>query len=841
MPILDGPGAAVDVSQMGSLKTFSCTGTLLNASVMFEVSADGGTTWGAIAGFTAGEVTEQAAAPATHMRAHVRGMKAGFAAVATVGGEPGMAAGYTMPLPATASGNGDGASVDVSALGPYRTVIIAGVFTGATIRIDASNDAGASWVPVAQVSNMGVVRLVTSAGALYRVHVSGRRAPVAFSATCTVAGTLVTNSFPVAPGVNRGAAINAAIARASAIYEATGVVQLVQLAPRSSYTIEVPIERLSGVTIDGQGSSITPTYTGGADDPDNYVIGGAGELDLSVMNTAVTADVLMNESTIAVAAAGTIAAGDYILLVTLLGPGVLFAHEELVRVADSYVGGLNIPLAWPLQDSHPATGASTTTAQAITPLFDSEVMDVVLLGSVGGVTTAVGVYGRYGRNLKASDIVGSGLSREIVEHYGCDGVTVDDVHSKGTNNGWTMVTTCQRSITTRTRGTLGVDRVHPLGVPRFPILVRYSNSTITRDCVLEGVACGAFLAGGIGTTWDNLTVRDVEITDDIYNRMVASGELQGGGAIVLGYGSGYGPVPQYAEFAYDVKLSNIHVENLRAPAAAPWNTIPFRAQAFYIHDTFAVQGTNLSAVNRGPSPNVAHVGGMTISDISGALTNVDIWGFSSALYTQNDFNTVDLTAWRLVANAGGSPNATVPILFNHKTPSFIHFHGLILSNWFSEIVFGTEFTANPAMDAQVYIDDLVTDAGQWSHCILSFNGSGVNFAGADVVEIDPASTTRPLIRTPVAAANINRRLAAVVSAQNLGIPGQGHMFICPLPAKRATITCIGDVFVGDSLEPVLAGTRQAQANNAVVDSIGMALEPRAVLDPPGYLAATRSA
>lgn len=184
MPVLNGPGAAVDTSGMGRDKTLIVAGSFPGATVAIEASVDGGNNFAPVATFQTGDQRRVVALAAEFMRVNVTGRKASvaFSANADVGANDMGAQFLDFVFPA---GNGAGAALNISALGTFSTFIVAGSFPGATVTIEVSED-GVDYAPLYTFAGYGgmVSRLVT--GNFARVVVAGRKDTVAFSASASV-------------------------------------------------------------------------------------------------------------------------------------------------------------------------------------------------------------------------------------------------------------------------------------------------------------------------------------------------------------------------------------------------------------------------------------------------------------------------------------------------------------------------------------------------------------------------------------------------------------------------------------------------------------------------------
>lgn len=139
-PVGNGSGLAVNTSAMGRIKTIVVGGTLKGA-VNVEVANDAaGVEYASVGTFnTRGSLTLTMAAH--WMRITVTGYVSGSPVVA-VGADD--SSGDYADLPVTA-GDGVGAPVDISALGPDVSVVVANAFTGG-LTAEVSVD-GAEYVP----------------------------------------------------------------------------------------------------------------------------------------------------------------------------------------------------------------------------------------------------------------------------------------------------------------------------------------------------------------------------------------------------------------------------------------------------------------------------------------------------------------------------------------------------------------------------------------------------------------------------------------------------------------------------------------------------------------------
>lgn len=160
-PAGNGDGAAVDVSSFGALKTIVCGGNA-RAQITVEVnnavvSTDG--SWVAVAGFqNTGAATIRVAARWMRMRVSNYNPYVGGTPQVDIGGTDSGTLFQTLIAPA---GDGAGASVNVSALGLYKSVQVGGAFRG-TLIVEVSED-GVQWAQPFSFQTPGVQSAVIAA------------------------------------------------------------------------------------------------------------------------------------------------------------------------------------------------------------------------------------------------------------------------------------------------------------------------------------------------------------------------------------------------------------------------------------------------------------------------------------------------------------------------------------------------------------------------------------------------------------------------------------------------------------------------------------------------------
>lgn len=188
LPVLNGPGAAVDVSTFGFAKTLTCVGTFEQATITIEASVDGGVEWAPVHVFQMGTPdTVLVEVVANRMRTNVSGRKAivPFAVNCDVAAPAATPLFANAPLPA---GNGAGTPVDISTFGAFTTFIVGGTFGGAVVTIQISED-GVDYATLKQFAGQGGIFSHVVTANWVRAFVAGRKAVVPFSATLDLGAT----------------------------------------------------------------------------------------------------------------------------------------------------------------------------------------------------------------------------------------------------------------------------------------------------------------------------------------------------------------------------------------------------------------------------------------------------------------------------------------------------------------------------------------------------------------------------------------------------------------------------------------------------------------------------
>lgn len=170
VPATDGIGAAVDVTALGVDKTIVCAGDA-DASFNVEVNNDAGQagSWSPVATFNnPGSLVVSVACMWMRVRVSKTNPHVVGAMVVDVGASDDGCQFASLTVPA---GNGVGAPVNTSSLGPFKTAQVGGAFRGSLI-VEISEDGATEWAQPFAFANPGVKSLLLTAKFM-RVRRSG--------------------------------------------------------------------------------------------------------------------------------------------------------------------------------------------------------------------------------------------------------------------------------------------------------------------------------------------------------------------------------------------------------------------------------------------------------------------------------------------------------------------------------------------------------------------------------------------------------------------------------------------------------------------------------------------
>lgn len=205
-PAADGPGAWVDTSSLGALRTITADlsgGTFVTIECCNQLVP---TVAYPVAAFQAtGETTIQVAAH--WMRAVTSNYSGAGAPVVNLGGTNDATTTDQIVAPV---GSGNGAAIDVSALAPFKTIQVTGGFSG-TVNIDISEDGGTTYATAFSFSKGGYASglFVADHVRINRVGVNGGTLPeIWIGATTPGGGSAGGGAVPIIFGSGQdGAAV----------------------------------------------------------------------------------------------------------------------------------------------------------------------------------------------------------------------------------------------------------------------------------------------------------------------------------------------------------------------------------------------------------------------------------------------------------------------------------------------------------------------------------------------------------------------------------------------------------------------------------------------------------
>ncbi len=183
LPVLNGAGTAVDVSTLGPNKTIVINGDFPGCTIELQASqvAGGASGFAPVCSFVDGSTHKVVDVACRYLRTFVRNRVAGATFTANIDvGAPewiNTFASITMPV-----ADGDGADIDVSALGSFWTVNVTGDLAGARVMLMISED-GTAWAPLVSFNGPGLQTFRVSAKF---AHVNVIGITSAFAATCQI-------------------------------------------------------------------------------------------------------------------------------------------------------------------------------------------------------------------------------------------------------------------------------------------------------------------------------------------------------------------------------------------------------------------------------------------------------------------------------------------------------------------------------------------------------------------------------------------------------------------------------------------------------------------------------
>ena len=184
IPVVDGAGTAVSTAAMGKDKTITVAGSLGTSVINVEASCDGGVTFVTVATFTGVGGKRVIELNADTMRLNAKDILTASGMNCDIGASDEGASFVTLPIAVT---DGFGAAVDISALGGDVSILVSGVFPGASLSVEVSED-GVDFVTCSKLfSGIAGWQSKKVTGNWMRTKVLGRSG-AAFTAVVAVGG-----------------------------------------------------------------------------------------------------------------------------------------------------------------------------------------------------------------------------------------------------------------------------------------------------------------------------------------------------------------------------------------------------------------------------------------------------------------------------------------------------------------------------------------------------------------------------------------------------------------------------------------------------------------------------
>jgi len=599
-----------------------------------------------------------------------------------------------------------------------------------------------------------------------------------------------------------------------------------------SYVLETALVVPTLRSVRGAGSGRTLVTTslapaaGSADDPTNALIKLQGTVDTTYLNTTLSANAAKGATSIAVTAAGTLVAGQWIRLHghnnTVGGhsgidgsSGANITLTEIVKVASSYAGGLTVPLASPLQQYHTATNGGVGTACVVTGVVPVE--RVRLEGfdiAAESGTMAVAILADFADDLTIRDVTGAGFSRALVNlRLGTRDFDLDRLHSRGECNAVVVFdSTMAGRVGTISSSQLG-KRFHANGIPRAGAVYYNRCTSITHERIdIKRHVRAGWVLNGVDLSWDYVHGDDLDLTE--------AAARDPSNAIACFWQQCTSPLAD-VEFGSNHVFGTMTWTNCR-------QTVNTELQcALWLHD---VHGTTIGSVrgsNEEASPNASpFAGGIWMQDVYGSIGSIYLNGVNYGLHSRGAYATVAIGTYENDARSGSGVAGVIGIMINHSGavgggPRI----GLYrFSNLANPVYAGSDFTGAATKDFDFEIGTIDAEGTIFRDCVLAKNVSGGTLAVGDLVEVSSASPagTREMVNHS-AANQRGAMVATAVAGNNL------YGMVSMAPVSRAAVLCTtAAVAVGDIME-ASATAKQAVVNNAATapNRIGRALRSKA--------------
>lgn len=443
--------------------------------------------------------------------------------------------------------------------------------------------------------------------------------------------------------------------------------------------LEAPLAGRSFVTVDFGPSNITTTLAppvGSADDPQNHLFGAQGTIDAVTLDTTLTADGNIGDSTITVAAVGALAVGQYVVLSVdtgtagsdLYGSGagsiLIFEIRKVVNIA-----GLVLTLDAPLLEFFSSVAVAARVRRVL-PVRNVEVIGGYWDASGGSI--ASGIMAQYALDVQLIGQRMRGFSRSALDlELAAQNFLVEDYVRVGETNSDVLMNSAHEGRIINFDYVPGGARQHANGFPRGNVTFRgRSASDQLLGGRLGGGNIGIQVYGGLNPKLADVTITDCNPAERITR--CGPGNLDGyiGGApIGAGIDTGADVVATLADFFFGLEARGVKIENVDTSATA-------YVYAASLHDGQSGD-VELEVINLGVGTSMR---GISISDVNGDFPLMKIRGTTAAITWQNGnyTNHFGETDIREQGGSGGTYNGA-PLVLNLALAAFIEFDRLTVS------------------------------------------------------------------------------------------------------------------------------------------------------------------
>lgn len=580
--------------------------------------------------------------------------------------------------------------------------------------------------------------------------------------------------------------------------------------------LEDIVEGRSFVTVEFD-SRITTTMApaiGLADDPDNSLFYARGVELPAVLNTTLTVLGVPGAAFITVAALGTIAVGDYVVIRAncfTMGTDLSGAPSgnvdiyEIHRVAATAAAPNRIFFEDTLWNYFGASGAQPAIVRAVDPIRRFEMVGGLL--DCSGGTIADGVSSLYALEMECIGQQAVGFSRSALElGPGTQHWLVEDFTRLGETNA-DIFTRASHAGVIRNYGYRPGLRQHANGLPRGNITMRNrSNDNSIENCMIGGGNIGILIWGGFDLYID-ATARDCDPT-----ARIARSNSDGGTAGTVGAALQTG-VEDLNIVDYPFGM---HVKSLVVGECV---TVGNPGYAVYIEDVRQGVFDSIHVMNLGET---GAMNGVILSDCKDSVFGIImVRGCERAVTWENGAYSTTIASIEIQPQGGsGTPSAVAPLYLNLGLACIIRVERVKTADWGGFVEFGNSYPATNVFGiSHLYgigletIDELYAVA----------NGTTGTLANGEVVELDAATAGR--VVDPGVGGAPNRCLTLVRGSAEDTATMDHLMVAVTKPGRRSMVRGASNpagISPGNPLRHGLNGEAIADAA-ASADSLGVAL------------------